>query len=67
MPAVTVYPPDEDGGRRVRIDGEISGRAFDFGDVVEFLRRAGLEGVDDLDVIRADWIQWRGGGPGDWG
>ncbi|MEV7154881.1 hypothetical protein AB0N77_09680 [Streptomyces misionensis] len=66
MPAVIVYPPDEDGGRRVRIDGEISGRAFDLADVVEFLRRAGLEGVDDLDVLRADWIVWRGGGPDHW-
>ena len=66
MPAVIVYPPDEDGGRRVRIDGIISGRAFRLEDVAEFLRRAGLEGVDELDVARADWIVWRGGGPDDW-
>jgi hypothetical protein len=66
MPVVIVYPPDEDGGRRVRINGEISGRAFNLGDVVEFLRRAGLEGVDDVDVVRADWIEWRGGGPLVW-
>jgi hypothetical protein len=66
MPMVIVYPPDEDGGRRVRIDGEISGRAFSLADVVEFLRRAGLEGVEDTDVVRADWIVWRGGGPLVW-
>lgn len=66
MPVVIVYPPDEDGGRRVRIDGEISGRAFSLADVVEFLRRAGLETVDDTDVVRADWITWRGGGPLVW-
>jgi hypothetical protein len=66
MPVVIVYPPDEDGGRRVRIDGVISGRAFRVEDVAEFLRRAGLEGVDDLDVVAAEWIVWRGGGPDVW-
>jgi len=25
---VVVYPPDDDGGRRVRFDGQILGRAF---------------------------------------
>jgi hypothetical protein len=25
---VVIYPPDEDGGRRVRIDSAIVGRAF---------------------------------------
>ncbi|MCC5481202.1 hypothetical protein [Streptomyces barringtoniae] len=63
---VIVYPPDEENGRRVRVDGEIAGRAFDLGDVVEFLRRASLEGVDSEDVIRPDWIEWRGGGPDVW-
>ncbi|MFD8234025.1 hypothetical protein ACFV20_19355 [Streptomyces sp. NPDC059696] len=40
MPTVIVYPPDEQGGRRVR--------------------------VDELDVARAEWIEWRGGGPDVW-
>ncbi|MFF7130013.1 hypothetical protein [Streptomyces sp. NPDC008240] len=66
MPVVIVYPPDEDGGRRVRVDGVILGRAFRVEDVAEFLRRAGLEGVDDLDVVAAGWITWRGGGPDVW-
>lgn len=34
MPVV-VYPPDEDGGRRVRGDGEILGRAYERGVIAE--------------------------------
>ena len=66
MHAVIVYRLAEDGGRRVQIDGELSGRAFGLRDVVEFLRRAGLEDVDEVGVAGADWIEWRGGGPDDW-
>nr|WP_318206156.1 hypothetical protein [Streptomyces sp. SCL15-4] len=66
MPVVIVYPPDEQGGRRVRVDGEISGRALGLKDVVEFLRRAGLDTIEDTDVAAADWIEWRGGGPDAW-
>ncbi|MFG2754072.1 hypothetical protein [Streptomyces xanthophaeus] len=47
---VVVYPPDEQGGRRVRCDGEILGRALGPGDLLEFLRRAGL----DPDTVRLD-------------
>ncbi|MFJ9344801.1 hypothetical protein ACIRP0_36805 [Streptomyces sp. NPDC101733] len=42
QPRVVVYPPDQQGGRRVRADGETLGRAFGPGDLLEFLRRAGL-------------------------
>jgi hypothetical protein len=66
MPQVIVYPPDEDGGRRVRVEGTILGRAFRLGDVVALLQTAGLQGIDDLDVAGADWIEWRGGGPDAW-
>lgn len=66
MPTVIVYPPDEDGGRRVRVDGEILGRAFSLRDVAAFLQTAGLEGVDDLDVVGMAGIEWRGGGPYVW-
>lgn len=48
---IVVYPPDEQGARRVRVDGTILGRAADR-DLTEYLRRAGLEGFDDLDVVR---------------
>lgn len=34
---VAIYPPDEDGGRRVRIDGAIVGRAFSMQDVARFM------------------------------
>lgn len=40
---VIVYPPDAQGGRRVRVDGEILGRALSPGDLLEFVRRAGLD------------------------
>ena len=66
MPTVIVYPPDEQGGRRVRVDGEILGRAFSLRAVAALFQTAGLQGIDDLDVARAEWIDWRGGGPDVW-
>ncbi|MFJ5548745.1 hypothetical protein [Streptomyces sp. NPDC093225] len=63
---VVVYPPDDEGRRRVRCDGEILGRARSPADLLEFLRRAGL----DPDVVHLDdplLIEWRGGGPAVWG
>ncbi|WP_369147025.1 hypothetical protein [Streptomyces sp. R44] len=60
-PHVVVYPPDEDGTRRVRVDGEILGRARGLNDVIEFLRRAGW-----LDEEEWPPIEWRGGGPEVW-
>ncbi|WP_328442520.1 hypothetical protein OHA71_35445 [Streptomyces sp. NBC_00444] len=54
------------GGRRVRVDGEILGLAFDLEGVAESLRRAGLEIAPD-EVARVAWIEWRGGGPDHWG
>lgn len=62
---VIVYPPDPDGGRRVRCDGEILGRAFGPADVLEFLRRAGLD-PDAAAPYGAHLIDWRGGGPAVW-
>lgn len=64
---VIVYPPSPTGGRRVRVDGEILGLATGLADVAEFLRRAGLEGLDADDVARSEIIEWRGGGPHEWG
>ncbi|MGC4947766.1 hypothetical protein ACLQ2N_16415 [Streptomyces sp. DT224] len=63
---VVVYPPSPTGGRRVRVDGSILGLAYGVGDVAEFLRRAGLEDVDEGDVDRSTLIEWRGGGPDVW-
>lgn len=66
-PRVIVAPPSRSGGRRVRVDGEILGLAYDLRDLVEFLRRAGLEDVDEADVRQSPLIEWRGGGPDRWG
>ncbi|MER5559718.1 hypothetical protein ABT071_14040 [Streptomyces sp. NPDC002506] len=63
---IVVYPPDEEGARRVRVDGTILGRATDLNDLVIWLRRAGLDGIDDLDVIRSPLIEWRDASPEDW-
>ncbi|WP_246341645.1 hypothetical protein [Streptomyces physcomitrii] len=63
---VVIYPPDEDGGRRVRVDGTILGRAHSVQDVARFMQEAGLQDWDEMDVVRSTLIQWRGGGPDDW-
>ncbi|MGW1721131.1 hypothetical protein [Streptomyces sp. NPDC002156] len=42
-----VYPPDEDGGRRVGVDGEFPGRAYGLRAIAEFLRQAGIEDIDE--------------------
>ncbi|WP_406365235.1 hypothetical protein [Streptomyces sp. NBC_00645] len=63
---IIVYPPDAEGGRRVRMDGEILGLAYSLRDVAEFLRRAGLEDADEVYVERSALIEWRGGGPDVW-
>ena len=46
----------------MRVDGEILGRAFGLNDVIEFLRRAGWTDEEDWPPI-----EWRGGGPEEWG
>ncbi|WP_028801359.1 hypothetical protein [Streptomyces sp. 142MFCol3.1] len=64
--SVIVSPPSPTGGRRVRVDGEILGLAFDVADVAEFLRRAGLE-IAPEEVATSSLIDWRGVGPDHWG
>ncbi|MFB7468255.1 hypothetical protein ACFCZ1_33060 [Streptomyces sp. NPDC056224] len=64
-PHVIVYPPDAQGGRRVRCNGEILGRALGPGDLLEFLRQAGLD-PDDVQLDDARLIEWRGGGSAVW-
>ncbi|MEU1309533.1 hypothetical protein ABZ419_11645 [Streptomyces cinnamoneus] len=66
QPRIVVYPPDQTGGRRVRADGEILGMAYTTRDLEEFLRRAGLE-PGSYDITDATLIEWRGGGPEEWG
>ncbi|WP_189930402.1 hypothetical protein [Streptomyces sulfonofaciens] len=67
VPRVIVAPPSPSGGRRVRVDGEILGLAYGLEDVIEFLRRAGLETVDEVDLRQGTGlVEWRGGGPDVW-
>ncbi|MET7944258.1 hypothetical protein [Streptomyces sp. NPDC005302] len=66
MTPVIVYPPDEDGGRRVRADGAILGLAYSVRDIAALLQMAGLQDADEMSVVRAEWIEWRGGGPEVW-
>ncbi|MFD5697478.1 hypothetical protein [Streptomyces lasiicapitis] len=63
---VVIYPPDEEGGRRVRVDGTILGRAYSVQDVARFMQEAGLQDFDEMDVVRSSLIEWRGGGPEVW-
>lgn len=50
-------------GRRVRVGAEILGIAYGLDDLVEFLRRAGL---DDPDLNDPSLIDWHGGGSDVW-
>ncbi|MET7389869.1 hypothetical protein ACFYPT_35810 [Streptomyces sp. NPDC005529] len=59
---VIIYPPDEDGGRLVRAGRNVLGRAFSVQDVAALLQTAGMQGFDELDVVRARGIEWRSGG-----
>ncbi|MFJ2882414.1 hypothetical protein ACIQGT_14165 [Streptomyces sp. NPDC093108] len=63
---VIVSPPEPAGGRTVRAGDERLGMAYGLADVVEFLRRAGLEGMDAEDERSSSLIEWRGGGPDVW-
>ncbi|MEV6833522.1 hypothetical protein AB0N17_03155 [Streptomyces sp. NPDC051133] len=66
MVQVVVYPPAQDGGRRVRVGDRFVGMAYTLLDVAEFLEQAGLDIEDPEDVVAADWVEWRGGGPEVW-
>ncbi|WP_086711203.1 hypothetical protein [Streptomyces antimycoticus] len=65
VPRIVVQPPSPTGGRLVRVDGTILGVAYGLVDLLEFLRRAGLQ-VDDIDLEDTTLITWRGGGPDVW-
>jgi len=63
---VIVDPPGEGGGRPVRIDDQALGTAFSLHDLSVFLQRAGMEDVDELDVVMSPLVEWHGGGPEVW-
>ncbi|WP_326689143.1 MULTISPECIES: hypothetical protein [unclassified Streptomyces] len=65
MAPIIVHPPSATGGRRVRADGQILGLAHNVNDVLELLRKAGLD-PDGID-LDGPLIDWRGGGSYVWG
>ncbi|MGW5256952.1 hypothetical protein ACWERW_29015 [Streptomyces sp. NPDC004012] len=40
--------------------------AYSLHDLSVFLERAGLEGIDDIELIDSPLIEWHGGGPEAW-
>jgi hypothetical protein len=62
---VIVYPPSESGGRRVSVDGEDLGLAYSVADLLEFIRRAGLD-PDAVDITDPWLFEWRSAGPDVW-
>ncbi|MFG3253348.1 hypothetical protein [Streptomyces sp. NPDC048172] len=63
---IVVYPPAPAGGRRVAAHGETLGTAYGMVDVIEFLRRAGLD-IATISLYDEELIEWRGGSPEVWG
>ncbi|MFE7577636.1 hypothetical protein ACFU5Z_23150 [Streptomyces sp. NPDC057521] len=61
---IVVHRPSSTGGRRVTVNGEILGLAHDDRDLIELLRRAGLDAEALIDDPA--WVEWRGGRAHDW-
>ncbi|MEU9386675.1 hypothetical protein AB0D38_39515 [Streptomyces sp. NPDC048279] len=49
-----------------RFDDETLGTAYSLHDLSVFLQRAGLEDMDEVDVIDSPLIEWHGRGPEVW-
>lgn len=64
-PPIVVHPPSGSGGRKVTAHAENLGFAHKPEDVVEFLRRAGLD-PSEIQLDDPNLIEWRGGGPDVW-
>ncbi|MBP0460891.1 hypothetical protein [Streptomyces montanisoli] len=62
---IVVHRASGTGGRRVTVRGQIMGLAHSDGDLVEFLRRAGLPDAGDL-LDDPAWVEWQGGPPHDY-
>ncbi|MEW2549630.1 hypothetical protein AB0910_28335 [Streptomyces sp. NPDC047002] len=63
---IVVHRASGTGGRRVTVRGQIMGLAHSDGDLVEFLRRAGLPDAEDL-LDDPSWVEWQGGLGHDYG
>ncbi|MCX4786448.1 hypothetical protein OG369_09720 [Streptomyces sp. NBC_01221] len=57
---IVVHGLPPTGGRSVAINGATIGIAHSDQDLVEFLRRAGLDDAWDL-LDDPHWVEWRGG------
>ncbi|MET9498886.1 hypothetical protein [Streptomyces sp. NPDC006552] len=57
---VVVHRPSAGGGRTVTVHAVPLGLAHSDADVIEFLRRAGLENAEDLVLGDSPHIEWRG-------
>jgi hypothetical protein len=60
-PVVVVHRVSPSGGRSVTVEAVPLGLAHSDADVVEFLRRAGLENAEDIVLGDSPHIEWRGG------
>lgn len=63
---LVIYPPDENGWRRVRYDGVAIGVAHKPSDILVFLSAAGMEDPEELDLTDPELVEWRGPGPESW-
>ncbi len=62
---MVVYPPDEEGGRRVEARGQLLGVARNVMELLELLEEVGLDPAG-VRLDDAQLIEWRGGGAWDW-
>ncbi|MBO1332749.1 hypothetical protein [Streptomyces sp. VRA16 Mangrove soil] len=60
-PVIVVHRPSRGGGRRVTVGPATLGLARTDADLIEFLRRAGLENAEDIVLSDSPHIVWRGG------
>ncbi|MFE3861090.1 hypothetical protein ACFXPT_11735 [Streptomyces goshikiensis] len=65
-PRIVMHAPDEQGGRRVHVDGTILGLAHSKRDLREFLRRVELPGWEDVDLTDRSLFKWEGPGSESW-
>ncbi|QNA77616.1 hypothetical protein C8250_042880 [Streptomyces sp. So13.3] len=66
---IVVHRLSAAGGRRVTARAQdveqILGVAYNDRDVIEFLRRVGIDDPEPL-LDHPDWVEWRGGRPHQW-
>ncbi|MET9881148.1 hypothetical protein ABZZ36_42225 [Actinacidiphila glaucinigra] len=58
-------PPSNPGGRVVWANDAVLGTAYRVADLLEFLRRAGIN-PDIISLVDEDAIEWRGAGADMW-